>query len=48
MPNILTRLAGLVPACLLKAVAWLHGHPLVLELLALAAVAGPFTLEVLR
>lgn len=48
MPNIRTRLAGLIPACLLKAAAWLHRHPLAVELLALAAVAGMFTLEALR
>ncbi len=47
MPNIRTRLAGLAPACLPKAAAWLHRHPLAVELLALAAVVGLFTLEVL-
>lgn len=47
MPNIRTRLAGLAPACLLNAAAWLHRHPLAVELLVLAAVAGLFTLEVL-
>lgn len=47
MPNIRTRLAGLVPACLMKAAVWLHRHPLVVELLALAAVVGLFALEVL-
>ena len=48
MPNIRTRLAGLVPACLLKAAVWLHRHPLTVELLALAALIGLFVLEVLR
>ncbi|WP_374379005.1 hypothetical protein [Pseudomonas fluvialis] len=48
MPNIRTRLAGLPPACLPKAAAWLHRHPLAVELLVLAAVIGLFTLEALR
>lgn len=48
MPKIRTRLAGLVPACLMNAHAWLHRHPLPVELLALAAVVGLFTLEALR
>ncbi len=48
MPNIRTLLAGLTPACLPKAAAWLHRHPLAVELLALAAVVGLFTLEALR
>lgn len=40
MPNILTRIAGLPSACLLKTATWLHGYPLIVELLSLAAVAG--------
>ena len=48
MPNIRTLLAGLTPACLPKAAAWLHRHPLAGELLALAAVVCLFTLEALR
>ena len=47
MPNIRTRLAGLAPACLMKAHVWLHRHPLAVELLALAAVVGLFALELL-
>lgn len=47
MPNNRTRLAGLTPACLTKAAAWFHRHPLAVELLALAAVVGLFTLKVL-
>lgn len=39
--------AGAPPACLEKAGAWLQLHPLAVELLALAAVAGLFTLEVM-
>lgn len=48
MPNMRTRRpGGLIPYCLTNAAAWLHRHPLAVELLALAAVVGLFTLEVL-
>lgn len=49
MPNMHTRpRGGLIPYCLMNAAAWLHRHPLAVELLALAAVVGLFTLEALR
>lgn len=48
MPTTPTRRkAGMPPACLEKA-AWLLLLPLAVELLALAAVVGLFTLEALR
>ena len=47
MLNIRTRLAGLAPACLMKAHAWLHRHPLAVDLLALASVSGLFILELM-
>lgn len=45
MPNIRTRLSGLVPACLMKAVAWFPYHTQLVELLILASAIGLIVLE---
>ena len=45
MPSIRNWLAGLPPACLMNATAWIYHHPLTAEVLALVTL---FALEVLR